>query len=292
MKGPTLGFMCAGAAATHLRGTAIWCDAARAGAVSFVSRADVPLGRGRAERVVATEETAGLCRRLGRAFADPLLPRFGRPFAIGRLRLELLPSGRSAGAAQLHVELGSWRGVYAGSVWPRAGLGALPLQVRPCDELVLDGPSVGVADSAETIAVRLDAAAQQRLSVETDDLAVLEHLKGRVHAGPALRRLEPRRKATRVGALQVVAGLRDREDESCLALGDAATLEELVCYARDTGARRVWVRASREGAGTRVGVESLVAALREDGIDAMPFGPPEQLSLFAGRRSKIPRNDA
>lgn len=287
-----MGFSCAGAAATHVRGTAIWCDAARAGALSFVSRADVPLGRGRAERVVATEETAQLCRRLGRALADPLLPRFGRPFALGRLRLELLPSGRSVGSAQLHIELGAWRGLYAGSVWPRAGAGALPLQVRSCDELVIDGPSRGVADGEDTIVRRLDEAARHELSVETDDLALLEHLRGRVHAGVALRRLAPRRKATRVAPLRVVAGLRDRDDEGCLALGLAATLDELVRYARDTGARRVWVRASREGAGTRAGIEALVDALRGDGVDVAPFGPPEQLSLFAGRRSRIPRHDA
>ena len=204
-----------------------------------------------------------------------------------------MPSGRSAGAAQLHIELGAWRGLYAGSVWPRAGAGALPMQVRSCDELVLDGPSEGVADTADTVARRLLEYARQELSVETDDLALLEHLRGRVHAGVALRRLEPRRKGTtRIAPLRVVAGLRDRDDEGCLALGLAATLDELVRYAHDTGARRVWVRASREGAGTRAGIEALVDALRADGIDAAPFGPPEQLSLFAGRRSRIPRDDA
>lgn len=283
--------MCAGAAATHVRGTAVWCDAARAGAVSFVSRGDVQLGRGRAERVITTEETASVMRRLGRALPEPLLPRLGRPFALGRLRLELLPSGRCAGAAQLLVELAGWRGLYAGSVWVRAGIGSLPLQVRPCDELVLDGPSMGVADPPETIAARLDVALADGQVVETDDLAVLERLRGHVRGGGGLRKLE-RRKAGAVARLRIVPGLRDRQDESCLALGIAATLDELAGYARDSGARRVWIRASREGADGREGVAALVEVLRGSGIEAAPFGPPEQLSLFGGRRSRIPRDDA
>jgi hypothetical protein len=110
----------------HVVGTRIWCDAARAHGVTFLSGADVKL-KGRWERIVATEKTAKLCN------LDGVLPApFGRPFALGRARVELLPAGRIAGSAQLRVEVDGATVIYAGAVDPRG-----EIQVRGCDELVI-----------------------------------------------------------------------------------------------------------------------------------------------------------
>jgi hypothetical protein len=121
----------------HIQGTRLWCDAARAHGVTFVSGADVTL-RGRWERLLTTERT----QMLGKL--DGVLPAtFGRPFAMGRARLELLPAGRLPGSAQLRVEVDGRVVLYAGAVHPRGGRLAEPAQLRGCDELIVSAPLAG-----------------------------------------------------------------------------------------------------------------------------------------------------
>ena len=72
------------AAGVRVLGTSIWCDAARARGLSFLSAPEVSVGRGRADRVVTTELGAALRRVLGLVCEEPLLPRSGHPFALGR----------------------------------------------------------------------------------------------------------------------------------------------------------------------------------------------------------------
>jgi hypothetical protein len=87
---------------------------------------------GGGERIVTTEKTAKLCK------LDGVLPApFGRPFALGRARVELLPAGRIPGSAQLRVEVEGATVLYAGAVDPRPTKGTEPAQVRGCDELVI-----------------------------------------------------------------------------------------------------------------------------------------------------------
>ena len=84
-------------------GTRLWCDAARAQGVTFVSGADVVL-RGANRGAWCTTERNARRRLAGPGLGDVVLPAlFGRPFAIGRARLELLPAGRLPGSAQLRV---------------------------------------------------------------------------------------------------------------------------------------------------------------------------------------------
>jgi hypothetical protein len=120
-------------AGVHVVGTRLWCDAARAHGVTFVSGGDVSLRRrpSAGGRVVASART----QRLGGW--DGLPASFGRPFAIGRARLELLPAGRLPGSSQLRVELDGRVLLYAGAVDPVGAALAEPAQVRGCDELVL-----------------------------------------------------------------------------------------------------------------------------------------------------------
>jgi hypothetical protein len=114
----------------HVLGTRIWCDAARARGLTFVSGADVKLLRP-SEKLLATERTQKLARLRG----DVLPAPFARPFALGRARLELLPAGRVPGSAQLRVELDGRTLIYAGAIG--ASPLAEPAQVRGCDVLVL-----------------------------------------------------------------------------------------------------------------------------------------------------------
>jgi hypothetical protein len=131
----------------RIAGTQIWCDAPRgpmAGAVCFVSHAHQRVvWPGSAQtRLLVHPRTLSLAAAIGTPAPDALPSAFGRPFALGRLRLELLPSGHVPGGAQLLVEMPEGAGVrrvlYAGDVNPVATRTAEPLQVRAADAVCLE----------------------------------------------------------------------------------------------------------------------------------------------------------
>ena len=132
------------AAGVRVAGTVIWCDPPqlRPRDVSFVSSAALRPGRSAHAkgppddgRVIASAETLAAL-----AIDDGLPAQLGRPFALGRLRLELLPAGSMPGAAQLLVEGPGLRALYAGAVSPLGGRVARPAQVRACYALALRAP--------------------------------------------------------------------------------------------------------------------------------------------------------
>jgi putative mRNA 3-end processing factor len=152
--------------------TNIWCDARRCpeSATAFVSHARAPRLRGGAEcRVVTTERTRVLraVEIVPRGQAGGmLLTPFGRPFALGRLRLELLPSGHVPGAAQLYVELDGVerrRVAFCGPLNPSPGRFAEAPQVRAAEALCLDAP---LAACARKLPPRAEAEAQLVDAVE------------------------------------------------------------------------------------------------------------------------------
>jgi hypothetical protein len=115
--------------------TVVACDAVAGGDLVFVSHAarlasrrrrDLPaLGRGR-RQLLATELTLALLGPAGQRLRDhALLSAYGRPFALGGLRLELFPSGFMPGAASLLCEHDGRRIVYTGP------LGHGPLATDP-----------------------------------------------------------------------------------------------------------------------------------------------------------------
>jgi hypothetical protein len=276
-------------------GTSIWCDAARARGVSFLSRADVSLGSQRravsVAQAISSERTASMRRALGLPGGDALVPRFGRPFALGRARLELLPAGGIAGASQLLVELGDWRGLYAGEL--ATSVGGEARQVRACDVLVVDAPEAGgVRDEPDA----LTAAVKKGETLVCENLLALFGLVERLGRE---RLALPSRWARVVGRVQgakrkervrvlfqagpregrlVRAGLR-APDEDSIALGLRTHAEDIVAFVAHCGAKIVHVRL-HEGPLRRAGARALVDALRAQRIEARPLGPPEQLSLL------------
>ncbi len=159
-------------------GTNIWCDARRcpAEATLFVSHAQAPRLRGGAEvRLLTTERTRALraarvAKTRDRADARPrvqaraeLVTPFGRPFALGRLRLELLPSGHLPGAAQLYVELDGRRVAFCGPLNPAPGRFAEAPQVRAAEALCLEAP---LAACGLKLPPRAEAEAQLVAAVE------------------------------------------------------------------------------------------------------------------------------
>jgi putative mRNA 3-end processing factor len=152
----------------RIAGSNVWCDARRCPgeAVVFVSHARAPRLTGPGDARVVTTERTRILRAVevtprGTAARGPSTPAkarnapaksvpaersgvivtpFGRPFALGRLRLELLPSGHVPGAAQLYVELDGRRVAYCGPLNPQPGRFAEAPQVRAAEALCLDAP--------------------------------------------------------------------------------------------------------------------------------------------------------
>lgn len=119
----------------HVTGTAIWCDARRSRDVCFVSAAD-RIGRVGHGQLIATAATLA---QLGAVSGAHLSVPYRRPFTLGTVRLELIPTGHALGAAALLVEAGGQRVLCTGVVGANGGLGELP-ELRSCDTLVVDAP--------------------------------------------------------------------------------------------------------------------------------------------------------
>ncbi|HVZ71893.1 MAG TPA: hypothetical protein VHJ20_05900 [Polyangia bacterium] len=126
-----------------MNGTIVACDASAGSDVIFLSQASaldarafraLPRARHGRHRILTTETTLARLGAAGeRLRPHALLAGFGRPFALGELRLELFPSGHAPGAASLLCERAGARAVYAGVVGPTA-----QAEVRPADALCLD----------------------------------------------------------------------------------------------------------------------------------------------------------
>ena len=86
----------------HLRDSVIYLDVAGEGSLSFISSARTALTA--SDRVIATEETIKLIEVLQKKETKALVCQYHRPFALGNLKLELLPAGSMVGSALLYVE--------------------------------------------------------------------------------------------------------------------------------------------------------------------------------------------
>ncbi len=313
MQSQGAGFGYAGG--VRVLGTSLWCDAARARGVCFVSRGDALLGRGRADRLIGTDRTMAVRRALGLPTEDALVPRIGRPFALGRARLELLPSGRLPGAAQLLVELPGWRGLYAGSISPIELAGAEPLQVRACDELVLDAPEAGgLVDGLPALERAVESGAVLSVPDVATLLVVVEHVGAaalrlgarwrklarlfpslraaageRSRGAPTLVETEPGTRSrgartsagrTAVPRTEVRLGTRRSDESDVVALGLLPGGDALLAYAADATARTVHVRLPGRGVLELAGARALMDGLVARGVRVQLLGPPEQLSLF------------
>jgi hypothetical protein len=130
----------------RLQGTIISCDASAGSEVIFLSHAardarGLPRSRHGRRQILTTETTLALLGPAGeRLRPHALLAGLGRPFALGELRLELLPSGHAPGAAALLCERLAARGrdgptrlLYAGVVGPGE-----TAAIRPAEAVCID----------------------------------------------------------------------------------------------------------------------------------------------------------
>jgi putative mRNA 3-end processing factor len=127
---PTFGYR----AGVRVRDSVLACDTAAGGDLTFLSHAApaasvgarrAPRARAGRRKILATEATLALLGPAGdRLRPHALTAAFGRPFALGGLRIELFPSGFLPGAASLLCERDGERLVYSGPIGPTAEPGA------------------------------------------------------------------------------------------------------------------------------------------------------------------------
>jgi putative mRNA 3-end processing factor len=249
----------------HVKGTRLWCDAARAHGVTFVSGADVSLRR-RCERIVTTPRTQKLAPRL-----DEVLPApFGRPFALGRARLELLPAGRLPGSAQLRVEMDGRALLYAGAVHPSGRL-AEPAQVRGCDELVIDVAGGPLREEQLLEAARSGAVTVGSVFRAAEAAACLEAAGMAVQTSRPLAALLSRYRRMGVAVPSLAReGVRIAWKGGA---GPGVDIGRLVEFAAATGARLVHVVGGFS--------DDTARAFARKRLRASPLGPPQQVPLFS-----------
>jgi hypothetical protein len=135
----------------HLYGSILCLDTLTTGQVSFLSsaatatRLSPPTSSG--PQLIATEETIRLLESK-KQHSNALLCQYNRPFSIGRLRMELLPSGAILGGASLYIESGKNRILYAPQILPQKNIMARQMQLKKASTLILGAFS---ADNASTV---------------------------------------------------------------------------------------------------------------------------------------------
>jgi putative mRNA 3-end processing factor len=291
----------------HLTGTPIWCDARRRRDVCFVSSADRVMRAGHGQ-LIGTPITIAM---LGGRDSGHLAVPVRRPFTLGTLRLELIPSGRTLGAAALHVDTGMRTVLYAGAIRTHAVEGA---EVRACDAVVVAAP-IGESHHAlpalDEIAERVATWSRERLAAGTwpvlvvdtalDGLEVAARLVAdglTVAAGKSVRDA-----ATVVG--DSAPALRAPGKEPCVVVmrSDADRLKVASSQAALVSARAVdpqpgwdatfawpfvadrdqllgWIEQSRAKQVFVTGTcaDTIAAAV---GARAHVLGPPQQMALFS-----------
>jgi putative mRNA 3-end processing factor len=261
-------------------------------------------------QLIATPITLALVapRVGGGAGAGHLAVPWRRPFTLGTLRLELIPSGRGLGAAALHVDSRGRTVLYAGPVRTTADRDAA--EVRTSDAVVVAAPfgePHHVFATTDDIAGELVTWAKAQLATGHTPVAVVDSalgdqlpLAGSRALRDAAQRLEnletlPELRAPGKDPRLLVRVASDRaalppKSTSALVSGRAldghagfaagfawpfaAGRVHLLAWIEQTRAKDIFV--------TGACAETIVAAL---GKRARVLGPPHQMTLSLGEAS-------
>ncbi|MBF0442290.1 MAG: hypothetical protein HQK54_10320 [Oligoflexales bacterium] len=119
----------------HFEGSILWLDSHRSNGLSFLSSATSQANT-EGPQVIATEETIRLLEANNKK-PNALICQYNRPFSIGKLKMELLPSGSILGGALLHLEINSKSVLYA----PEIQIHKIPtvrqMQLKKADILIM-----------------------------------------------------------------------------------------------------------------------------------------------------------
>ena len=119
----------------HLEGSILWFDSQKSGELSFLSAAP-SIRTAPGPQVIATEETIRILETTSKK-PKALVCQYNRPFSIGRLKMELLPSGSVLGGALLYVETGDRRLLYAPHLQTRRNTTVRKMQLKRAHTLIL-----------------------------------------------------------------------------------------------------------------------------------------------------------
>jgi len=131
----------------HLKDSILWFDAIFSGSLSFISEASENL-RALTPQIITTEETIKTLEVM-RKKAKALVCQYNRPFSIGRLRMELLPSGHCLGGASLYVETDNNSLLYAPSVQSQKVTIHRTMQLKKAKILILGAHAPGPESPAK-----------------------------------------------------------------------------------------------------------------------------------------------
>jgi hypothetical protein len=119
----------------QLADSILWFDSELNGELSFMSSA-VSATKTKVPQVIATEETVKILEAY-RKRPNALICQYNRPFSIGRLKMELLPSGSVLGGASLYVETDKGRLLYAPQLQTQKIATVRQMQLKKASTLVL-----------------------------------------------------------------------------------------------------------------------------------------------------------
>ncbi len=119
----------------HLLGTDLWFDSKKKAKFSFISNANT--GRfAPPEKVISTPETIKLIEGKIKKSVVLACPYY-RPFTLGNMQVELIPSGYMPGSAQIAVSSGDETIIYTGDINLRQSSTAVPAHVKRCQILIM-----------------------------------------------------------------------------------------------------------------------------------------------------------
>ncbi len=119
----------------HLKNTDLWFDSKKKAPLSFISSAGFNKF-GRHKKIIATPETI---RLLGKKIRHSVvLPcPYRRPFSLGNVQVELLPSGSMLGSSQISVDFDGKKVVYTGDLGLRSSETSERAVPKHCDILII-----------------------------------------------------------------------------------------------------------------------------------------------------------
>lgn len=117
----------------------LWFDSQANGQLSFVSSAEVQ-SKVKVPQIITTEETLKIltAKKNAPVTHNALVCQYNRPFSIGRLRMELLPSGGVLGGASLYVETEHGRLLYAPYLQTQKSGTVRQMQLKKAHTLILN----------------------------------------------------------------------------------------------------------------------------------------------------------
>ena len=119
----------------HLKGTDLWFDAKKKVNLSFISNANIP-SLPQHDRIIATPETLKLIEGKTPESIALSCP-YNRPFSLGNIKIELIPSGYCLGASQIVAEIDGKRIVYTGDLKIGNSPTSKFIEIRRCDVLIM-----------------------------------------------------------------------------------------------------------------------------------------------------------